>query len=95
MERHWHSELDESVLRFAEGATFTATMDGLQAAIEVSAYPGGVISVVSSRITPNKGKREIWPETALMFNDIDEAKDAVDLILDRLAQEAVAEEPGD
>lgn len=61
---------------------------GLQAAIEVVAYPDGVISVVSSVITPNKGKREIWPETALMFHEIDEAKDAVDLILDRLAEAA-------
>lgn len=44
--------------------------------------------MVSSRITPNKGIREIWQESALMFHDIDEAKDAVDLILDRLAEAA-------
>jgi hypothetical protein len=88
MERHWHSELDKSVHRFAEGATIAPMMEGHLTVLEVEAFPDGVVRVVSSRITPNKGIREVWQETALMFHDIDEAKDAVELILDRLAEEA-------
>lgn len=88
MERHWHSELDKSARSFAEGATIAPIMEGHLTVIEVEAFSGGVIRVVSSRIAPNKGVREIWQETALMFHDIDEAKDAVDLILDRLSEEA-------
>jgi hypothetical protein len=92
LERHWHSEPDESVRRFAEGATFTPGIEGLQTALEVVVFESGVVSVSSSKIVPNEGKREIWQESALMFNDIDEAKDAVDLILDRLAREAAQPE---
>ena len=88
MGRHWHSELDKSVHRFAEGATIAPIMEGHLTVIEVEAFPDGVVRVVSSRVTPNEGIREIWQESALMFHDIDEAKDAVDLILDRLAEEA-------
>lgn len=88
MERHWHSELDKSVHRFAEGATIAPVMEGLRTVVEVEAFPEGEVRVVSSRITPNKGIREIWQDSALMFHDIDEAKDAVDLILDRLGEEA-------
>jgi hypothetical protein len=93
MERHWHSEPDESVRRFAEGATFVPNMEALQTALEVVVFEGGAVSLSSSRIVPNQGKREIWQETALMFHDIDEAKDAVDLILDRLAEEAAKGDP--
>jgi SMI1/KNR4 family protein SUKH-1 len=84
---HWHSEPDKTTRRFAEGATFKRTTEGLQAALEVSVFPEGV-SVVSANIIPVSGTRTIVQDTALMFADIDEAKDAIDLILDRLADEA-------
>jgi hypothetical protein len=37
---------------------------------------------------PERGKRTIVADTALMFGDINEVKGAVDMILDRLAVEA-------
>ena len=85
---HWHSEPDKTVRRFAQKATFRRTMGDLQAAIEVTAHEDGSVSVVSSEIVPISGTRTIVQESALMFDAMDEAKDAVDLILDRLAGEA-------
>ena len=85
---HWHREPADSTRDFATAAPFTPTHRGLQAAIEVIAYPPGHVQVVTSRITGTPGRRTITQVgEPLMFNDIDEAKDAVDLILDRLAQE--------
>ena len=46
------------------------------------------VRVVSSEVIPISGTRTIVQDTALLFADIDEAKDAVDLILDRLSAEA-------
>jgi SMI1 / KNR4 family (SUKH-1) len=89
MHRHSDQEPDKAELRFVERATFKETMGMLHAAIEVEVdREGGVVRVVSSSIVPNKGKREIWQESALMFHNIDEAMDAVDMILKRLDEEA-------
>ena len=67
---------------------FTPTEKGLQAAIEVIAYPAGHVQVAASRITGAPGKRTIVQAESLPFRNIEEAKDAVDLILDRLSDEA-------
>jgi hypothetical protein len=61
----------------------------VQAAIEVIAYPAGHVQVVTSRISGAPGKRSIVQGgEPLMFNDMAEAKNAIDLILDRLRAEA-------
>lgn len=87
--RHWHREPADSTRRLAASAPFMATRKGLQTAIEVIAYPGGQVQVATSRISGPAGKRTIVQAgEPLMFNDIAEAKDAVDLILDRLDEEA-------
>ena len=88
MSRHSAHEPDKAELRFVERATFTERMEVLEAAIEVEVDREGVVRVVSSAIVPNKGKREIWQQSALMFHTIDEAMDAVDMILRRLDEEA-------
>lgn len=89
MKRHWHREPAESTQRFAQSAVFTPTDRGLQSAIEVIAYPAGHVQVAHSRISGSPGRRSIVQTgEPLMFNDIDEAKDAIDLILDRLIDEA-------
>lgn len=88
MSRHSDHEPDKAELRFVERATFTERMEVLEAAIEVEVDHEGVVRVVSSSIVPNTGKREIWQQSALMFHSIDEAMDAVDMILRRLDEEA-------
>jgi hypothetical protein len=90
--RHWHREPAPATKAFADAAPFARTRKGLQAAIEVIAYPAGHVQVVASRISGVPGKRSIVQAgEPLMFNDIEEAKDAVDLILDRLNTEAQRE----
>lgn len=86
---HRHRPPAESTHRLVAAAPFTPTEKGLQAAIEVIAYPRSHVQVVVSRVSGPPGHRKITQATEpLMFNDMQEAKDAVDLILDRLASEA-------
>jgi len=56
--------------------------------IELIAYPEGKAQVSVSRITGTPGKRTIVQSESLMFNDINEAKDAIDGLADRAAREA-------
>ena len=81
----------DSTRSFVSNASFASTEKGLQAAIEVIAYPAGHVQVVSSRISGPPGKRTIVQASApLMFNNIEETKDAIDLVFDRLSNEAEA-----
>lgn len=89
---HWHREPAESTRGLVRDAAFVPTeKDGLQAALEIVASPGGQVRVTSSSISGAPGRRTIVQASALMFNDMDEAKDAVDLILDRLSDEVQQE----
>ena len=74
--------------KLAQRAVFTPTeKGGLRATIEVIASPGGHVRISSSRVSGKPRNRTIVQVgEPLMFNDIDEAKDAIDLILDRLAE---------
>lgn len=90
MTADWHSnrEPEDSTRRFADGAAFERTMEGPRAALEVTVFEDGTVYLVSSKIVPQRGERLIVMDTALMCQDVNEAKDAVDLILDRLESEA-------
>lgn len=85
--RHWHEEAAPATDRFIREAPFTPTEKGLQAVIEVIAYPEGKVQVAVSRISGPRGSRKIG-QANLMFNDMGEAKGAVDAVVDRLADEA-------
>jgi hypothetical protein len=86
--RHWHRDPAPSTERFIENAPLTPTPKGTQLAIELIAYPEGKVQVSVSRITGTPGKRTIVQSESLMFNDINEAKDAIDGLADRVAREA-------
>ena len=73
--RHWHKEPAESTLRFADNAQFARVRTGLRVVLELTAYPDGHAGLVVSG-------------QSLPFNSIEEAKDAIDLIAGRLAEEA-------
>ena len=90
MMRHWHREPSPSTERFIENAPLAPTTKGLQLAIELIAYAEDKVQVAVSRISGQPGKRTIVQNESLMFNDIDEAKDAIDGLADRLAREAAA-----
>ena len=89
-EEGWHShrEPDASTRRFADGASFVSWRDELRAALEVTVFQDGTVYLACPRIVSERGRRLVVPDTALMCHDMDEAKDAVDLILDRLRAEA-------
>lgn len=72
-----------------ENAPLVPTEKGLQLGIELIAYPNNQVQVAVSRITGPPGRRTIVQSESLMFNDIEEAKDAIDGLADRLAREAV------
>jgi hypothetical protein len=86
--RHSQLEPDEDSLTFVEGAALVPTMDGLQVALEITVFDNATVYVAASKVVPEKGQRLIVPDTALMCADIDEAKDVVDAVLNRLAAEA-------
>jgi hypothetical protein len=87
--RHWHRDPAPATVEFADGAVFTPTPKGLKAVIEVTAYPAGHVAVSRSQVSGQPRSRTITQVgEPLMFNDADEAKDGIDLIVDRLAEEA-------
>lgn len=75
-------------------APFTPTGKGLQAAIELIGYRDGQMQVAVSRITGGAKNRSITQARNLMFRSVEEVKDALDELADRLDREARAlEEP--
>jgi hypothetical protein len=88
MGRHWHHDLAPSTAVLVEAARFTRTKNGLQAVVELIAYPKGHVQVAVSSVSGPARNRQLVQGSSLMFNDVDEAKDALDAIADRLAFEA-------
>jgi hypothetical protein len=62
--------------------------------VEVIAYPMGHVNVAVSRVSGSAKNRRLVQDSSLMFNDVDEAKDALDALADRLSREAGAFAPG-
>jgi len=86
--RHFHLDPVDSTQKLIAGAPLTPTPKGLQLAIELIAYRDGQMQVAVSRIAGPSGKRTITQADSLMFRDVDEVKDALDDLADRLAREA-------
>jgi hypothetical protein len=82
--RHSHLQPDEDSLTFVTNAAIDPTMEGVRVALEITRFEEGTVYVGASKIVIEHGKRFIVPDTALMCADVDEAKDVVDAILDRL-----------
>jgi hypothetical protein len=75
-------------MELVEAAPIDTTPKGLRTAIEIIAYSDGQMSVSASRVSGPPGARAIVQVSSLMFNDAEEAKDAIDGIVDRLDVEA-------
>lgn len=88
--RHWHKEPAQSTLDLIEGAPLGRTPKGIQLAVELIAYPEGKVQIAVSTIEGQRGRRKITQAGGLVFNDIDEAKDALDMLADRANAEAEA-----
>ena len=85
--RHSQLQPDEDSLAFISNAALLPTIDGVRVALDTR-FDEGTVYVAASRIVAEQGKRMIAPDTALMCADVEEAKDVVDAILDRLGREA-------
>jgi hypothetical protein len=91
---HWHRPLAPSTDRFVNEAHFWDTRTGRKLAIEVTAYAPGHVAVSTSVIDESIRPRAVGQSQTLMFNDPDEAKDAIDALIDRLVEDAIARRPG-
>ncbi len=94
MKRHWHRDLAPSTVSLVEAARFARTKKGLQTIVELIAYPKGQVHLAVSSVSGSARNRQLIQDSSLMFNDVDEAKDALDALADRLALEAGALEAG-
>jgi hypothetical protein len=74
-----------STLKLIEGAPLAKLRTGTQAVVEVVAYPDGQVRITASSVRGRPGARVIKQGPFLMFVDADEAKDALDALVDRLA----------
>jgi hypothetical protein len=90
MKRHWDRDLAPSTVIFVTDARFERTEKGLQMVVEVIAYPEGHINMAVSSVSGASRNRRLVQQKSLPFNNVREAKDALDALADRLAQEAAA-----
>ena len=74
-----------STVKLVEQAPLTRLRTGTQAVLEIVAYPDGQVRITASSVTGKPGARLIRQGPFLMFEDADEAKDALDALVDRLA----------
>ncbi|MFO0906827.1 MAG: hypothetical protein U0835_00410 [Isosphaeraceae bacterium] len=61
---------------------------GLKAVVEITAYPDGKFALDVSTIGGPQNARTIKIANSMMLNDLDEAKDHTDAIIDHLARVA-------
>lgn len=94
LDRHWHKEPAPSTPTFAEGVPLMRTPKGLKVVVEITAYTEGAkIAVSASEVEGPNHNRSIRQRKSLMFNDPNEAKDAIDAIVDHLEREAKKGKP--
>jgi hypothetical protein len=86
--RHSQLEPDEDSLAFVSNAALEPTMDGVRVVLEIERFENGTVYVAASKIVVEQGKRFIVPDTALMCADVEEAKDVIDAVLERLGRGA-------
>lgn len=79
-----------STLKLIDAAPLERLETGTRAVVEIVGYPDGQMRVVLSRVEGPRGSRRIAQADFLMFLDVDEAKDALDLLADRVAEAAAS-----
>jgi hypothetical protein len=81
---HFHRPPVPSTKGLVDKAPIEKLKTGTRAVVEIVAYPDGQFRLSTSRIHGPPGKRSIVQGGFLMFQDADETKDALDLLVDRL-----------
>jgi hypothetical protein len=85
---HYHIPPVPSTLAFVDAAPLDLLMTGRRAVVEIVGYPDGQFRLVSSRVDGPPRHRSITQTGVLMFRDGNEAKDALDLLVDRISTAA-------
>lgn len=90
---HFHRPPVPSTIELVEAAPFERLKTGTRAVVEIVGYPEGQMRLTVSEITGPPRSRQIRQGRFLMFRDANEAKDALDLLVDRV-DEAAGEPAG-
>jgi hypothetical protein len=75
-----------STLRLIDDAPLQRLETGTRAVVEIVGYPDGQMRLTASEISGPARGRTIKQGPFLMFVDADEAKDALDALVDRVAK---------
>lgn len=90
---HFRREPVESTRALIAGAPLEKLETGTRAVVEIVGYPDGQFRLTMSEIAGTKGSRSVRQRGFLMFRDANEAKDALDALVDRVG-EASGSQPG-
>jgi hypothetical protein len=98
MQRHWDREPAPSTLTWVASTPLMPTKTGLKMVLEVTAYRDDKVHIALSKVEGSPRQRTIKQVVPLMFNNMDEAKDALDELADHLSRQAATLDqplPGD
>ena len=85
---HFRRPPVESTRKLVREAPLDRLETGTRAVVEIVGYPDGQVRLATSTITGSRGDRQVVQRGVLMFVDEDEAKDALDELVDRVSAEA-------
>ena len=83
---HFRRPPVESTRKLIQEAPLEKLETGTRAVVEIVGYPDGQFRLSTSEISGPSGSRQVRQRGFLMFIDADEAKDALDALVDRLAE---------
>jgi hypothetical protein len=89
---HFHIAPVPSTVTLVEQAPIDKVRTGYRAVVEITGYGDGQMSLVTSRIEGRAGSRRIVQAGNLMCRHGNEAKDALDLLVDRVSAVAASQE---
>ena len=87
-EVHYHRPPVASTRKLTAEASLQKLQTGTRAVVEIVGCPDGQMRLVASEISGPARSRRITQGLFLMFIDADEAKDALDALVDRVAEAA-------
>lgn len=85
---HFHRPPVDSTLKLIAEAPMEKLETGTRTVVEIVGYPDGQFRLVTSEISGPAGARQVRQRGVLMFVDGNEAKDALDALVDRLDETA-------
>ena len=85
---HFRRPPVKSTLKLIDEAPLDKLETGTRAVVEIVGYPDGQFRLTTSAISGLAGSRQVRQHGVLMFIDGNEAKDALDALVDRVEAKA-------